>query len=256
MNLEETPAVIRKPVKEQVYDVLHESVLAGRFSAGEWLRQEDIAARLGVSMTPVREALDLLVSSGLAERVPYRGVRIRNPSVPDILDAYCLRLLLEGVAAFSAAARINHVQLAELWKLLTRGKDLIALSDMPEERALSRELHSAIVEASGNRLLHRTYLTILNTFPDWMLYEHLYRRPELLAESMHTEYREHRLIVEALECRDPCLSVERTIEHMQSRGRELETYLGISAESLREQESQVLPLLQGIREQAIRKEPI
>ncbi len=51
---------------------------------------------------------------------------------------------------------------------------------MPDERALSRELHSAIVAASGNRLLHRTYLTILNTFPDWMLYEHLYRQPELL----------------------------------------------------------------------------
>jgi len=256
LNLQETAAVIRKPVKEQVYDVLHENVLAGRFSAGEWLRQEDIAARLGVSMTPVREALDLLVSSGLAERVPYRGVRIRNPSMPDILDAYCMRLLLEGIAAFSAAAKISDAHLAELWELLARGKGLIALSDMPEERALSRELHSAIVAASGNGLLHKTYLTILNTFPDWMLYEHLYRQPELLAESMQTEYREHRLIVEALECRDPGLCVERTIQHMQSRGRELETYLGISAESLRAQEAQVLPLLQGIREQAIRKEPI
>ena len=251
MNLQATPAVIRKPVKEQVYDVLHESVLAGRFSAGEWLRQEDIAARLGVSMTPVREALDLLVSSGLAERVPYRGVRIRNPSVPDILDAYCMRLLLEGVAAHSAAAKINQVELAQLWQLLARGTSLILLSDMPEERALSRELHSAIVAASGNRLLHRTYLTILNTFPDWMLYEHLYRQPELLAESMQAEHQEHRLIVEALECRDPGLSVERTIQHMQSRGRELESYLGISPQSLRAQEAQVLPLLQGIREHAI-----
>jgi DNA-binding GntR family transcriptional regulator len=256
VNLQATATVRRKPVKEQVYDVLHESILAGRFSAGEWLRQEDIAARLGVSMTPVREALDLLVSSGLAERVPYRGVRIRNPSVPDILDSYCMRLLLEGVAAFSAAEKINRLQLAELRDLLSRGKGLIALSDMPDERALSRELHSAIVAASGNRLLHRTYLTILNTFPDWMLYEHLYRQPELLAESMQTEHREHRLIVEALESRHPGLAVERTIEHMRSRGRELEAYLGISAESLRAHEALVLPLLQGIREQAIQKEPV
>ena len=207
-------------------------------------------------MTPVREALDLLVSSGLAERVPYRGVRIRNPSIADILDSYCMRLLLEGVGAFSAAEKINGAQLDELWNLLGRAKGLVTLGDMPDERALSRELHSAIVAASGNELLHHTYLTILNTFPDWMLYEHLYRQPELLAESMQTEYREHRLIIEALACRDQCLSVERTIEHMRSRARELEIHLGISAESLQAHEAQVLPLLQGIRRPINRKEPV
>jgi hypothetical protein len=72
---------------------------------------------------------------------------------------------------------------------------------------------------------------------------------------MQTEHSEHRLIVEALESRDPSLAVERTIEHMRSRGRELEAYLGISAASLHAQEAQVLGMLQGIRDQAIRKEP-
>ena len=72
MDTLEAGAVQRKPMKEQVYDVLHENILAGRYAAGAWLRQEEIASQLGVSMTPVREALDLLVSSGLAERVPFR----------------------------------------------------------------------------------------------------------------------------------------------------------------------------------------
>jgi DNA-binding GntR family transcriptional regulator len=256
MNIIESTTVRRKPMKEQVFDVLHQDILRGRHVAGEWLRQDEIAGRLGVSMTPVREALDLLVSSGLAERVPYRGVRIRNPSTADILDSYGMRLLLEGVAAYAAATKMDRQQLASLWDMLDRGKDLVALSDMPDERALSRELHSAIVAAAGNKLLHRTYLTILNTFPDWMLYEHLYRKPELLAESMRTEYREHSLIVEALEARDRGLAVRRTIEHMTSRRRELEVYLGISGEQLQEHEAEVLLILDAIQGQVTTKEPL
>ena len=58
---------------------------------------------MGVSMTPVREALDLLVSTGLAERVPYRGVRVREMSAKDIADAYGLRLILEALTAREAA---------------------------------------------------------------------------------------------------------------------------------------------------------
>jgi DNA-binding GntR family transcriptional regulator len=89
----------RKPLKVEVFDALHESILAGHYAAGDWLRQEEISRRLGVSMTPVREALDLLVASGLAERVAYRGVRVLRMSSPDILDSYELRLLLEAAAS-------------------------------------------------------------------------------------------------------------------------------------------------------------
>jgi DNA-binding GntR family transcriptional regulator len=256
MNTLDTGAVQRKPMKEQVYDVLHENILAGRYPAGAWLRQEEIASQLGVSMTPVREALDLLVSSGLAERVPYRGVRIRDPSPSDILDAYGLRLLLESAAAFSAAIRIDDSQLAELRRLLERVRPLVALRDMPEERALGRELHSAVVAAAGNPLLHKTYLTVLNAFPDWMLYEYLYRRPELLTECMGIEFKEHSLIVDALAEHNQALALKRTIEHMASRAKELETHLGISRDALSECEGQVLPLLQAIQERAVEKETI
>ncbi len=256
MNIAADMPLRRRPVKEQVYDVLHQDILAGRHAAGEWLRQEEIAGRLGVSMTPVREALDLLVSSGVAERVPYRGVRIRDPSMADILDSYCMRLLLEGVAAYSAATKIDRAQLGSLRRMLDRAKALVSLSDMPDERALSRELHSAIVAAAGNQLLHGTYLTVLNTFPDWMLYRHLFRQPELLAESMRTEHREHSLIVEALEARDQALAVQRTVEHMSSRRRELEAYLGLSSVVMEERESEVLVLLDAIQMKVNTKEPL
>jgi len=70
--------VRKKSLKDEVFELLHQRIVAGKYSPGEWLRQEELAQQLGVSQTPVREALDLLVSVGLAERVPYRGCRCQS----------------------------------------------------------------------------------------------------------------------------------------------------------------------------------
>ncbi len=241
--------VQREPLKYEVFHVLHGRILAGRYSPGTWMRQEEIATELGVSMSPVREALDLLVSAGLAERVPYRGVRILSLSGPEIVDSYAVRLLLECAVARAAASHASAAQLAELHRLLDRSQNLVGLDEMEEERVVSRQLHSAVAEASGNPLLHKIYLTVLNAFPDWLLYEHLFRQPDLLEDSMASEYREHQRIVEALDARDPAAAVQRTLEHVTNRGREMETHLGICAESLRKVEADVLPLVSTARAQ-------
>ncbi len=233
----------RKPLKEDVFEILHQRILAGEYRAGQWLRQEDISSRLGVSMTPVREALDLLVSSGLAERVPYRGVRVLKPEIPEILNSYEMRLVLECVAAHGAATHITQGQLGHLQGLLEAARPLVHLEDLPRERAISRELHGAIVAAAGNALLDRLYATVLNTFPDWMLYEHLFRHPDLLSESMRCEYQEHRRIVEALEAHEAERATQRTLEHVTNRGRELVAFLEIPAEQVHEAEAAVFPFL-------------
>src|SRR5919106_7098638 len=111
---EETEIIQKRPLKEDIFDVLHEKIISGTYKPGNWLRQEEIATQLGVSMTPVREALDLLVSAGLAERVPYRGVRVREMSTKDVVEAYGLRLVLEAVIAQEAARNITAEQLQSL----------------------------------------------------------------------------------------------------------------------------------------------
>src|SRR6266508_1189333 len=96
---EETEFIQKRPLKEDIFDVLHEKIISGTYKPGNWLRQDDIATQLGVSMTPVREALDLLVSAGVAERVPNRGARGREMSTKDVVEAYGLRLYLEAIIA-------------------------------------------------------------------------------------------------------------------------------------------------------------
>jgi DNA-binding GntR family transcriptional regulator len=239
---EETEFIQKRPLKEDIFDVLHEKIISGTYKPGDWLRQDDIATQLGVSMTPVREAFDLLVSAGLAERVPYRGVRVREMSTKDVVEAYGLRLVLEAVIAQEAAKRITPEQIAGLERTLDEMKSHETLKDVSTERRTSREFHSAIAEATRNDLLIKLYAVVSNAFPDWLLYEALFRHPELLADSMLSTYREHVAIVDALKNSDAEQAAQRSIEHVMESGKWLEEYLRIPAALLREKEEQVLPL--------------
>lgn len=239
----ETEFIQKKPLKEDIFNVVHERIISGIYKPGDWLRQEDIATLLGVSMTPVREALDLLVSAGLAERVPYRGVRVREISTKDVVEAYGLRLLLEALIAQEAAKNITDRQVASLERMLQQMKKHVTLKAMSDERKLSRKFHAAIAQASGNELLIKLYEIVSNAFPDWLLYEALFRNPELLEDSIAKTLHEHIAIVDALKKRDGSRATRRSIEHVMTSGRWLEHYLDIPGELLREKEQQVSPLM-------------
>lgn len=240
---EETEIIQKRPLKEDILDVLHEKIISGKYKPGDWLRQEEIATQLGVSMTPVREGLDLLVSAGLAERVPYRGVRVREMSTKDVVEAYGLRLILEAIIAQEAARNITPERVAELQGMLDQMKNHTTLKEVSSERKSSREFHTAIAQATRNDLLVKLYEVVSNAFPDWLLYEALFRFPELLADSMLTTYREHVGIVDALERGDAAQAAQRSIEHVMESGKWLEEYLEIPAELLREKEEQVSALM-------------
>lgn len=242
---EETELIQKRPLKEDIFEAVHAKIISGAYKPGHWLRQEDIATQLGVSMTPVREALDLLVSAGIAERVPYRGVRVREMSARDVVEAYGLRLVLEVVIAQEAAKHITREQVSGLERMLEEMKHHESLEDVSHARQLSRQFHSAIAEASKNNLLIKIYEIVSNAFPDWLLYEALFRKPELLADSMADTDRGHFAIVEALKQGDGDMAAQKSIEHVMESGKWLEEYLEppIPAELLREKEEQVLFLL-------------
>jgi DNA-binding GntR family transcriptional regulator len=240
---EETELLQKRPLKEDIFDVLHEKIISGIYKPGDWLRQDDIATQLGVSMTPVREGLDLLVSAGLAERVPYRGVRVREMSTKDVVEAYGLRLVLEAIIAQEAARNISDEQIQNLERMLDEMKTHDSLKEMSDERKLSREFHAAIAAASRNELLIKLYEMVANAFPDWLLYEALFRNPELLADSTAATLKEHIAMVEALKKRNGTTAAQKSIEHVMDSGKWLEEYLDIPAASLREKEDQVSSLL-------------
>ncbi len=229
----------KKPLREEVFDLLQERVVAGKYPPGEWLRQEEISTQLGVSQTPVREALDLLVSVGLADRVPYRGVRVPEWSAEEIADAYVMRLLLESTAARLAALNSTAGQLSALEETLSQTEPLTRLEEMPAHRRLNKLFHLEIAEASGNALLSRLYGMTSNQFPDWRLYEYMYRHPELLETSLKREYGEHCSILRAISSKNPEQAAQVVMRHIYRLRSELIAYLGVPEEIIAEKEEQM-----------------
>jgi DNA-binding GntR family transcriptional regulator len=239
-----------KPLKEEIFETLHQRIIAGTYAPGEWLRQEEIASQMGVSMTPVREALDLLAASGLAERVPYRGVRVVELAPREIVEAYGKRLLLEGLSARLTAVRITPEEIEHLKQVMSDMQDHYALKDMSRMRQLSREFHLSVVRGAGDSLLLKLYIIVSNSFPDWMLYEAMYRHPNLATTSLAEEHAEHRAILEALIARDPERAVRQACDHILHMGKHLESFLGIAAQDLHEQEHEIIPFILRSNEEA------
>lgn len=240
---EDRELVQKRSLKGEVFEFLHKRIVAGKYAPGEWLRQEEISSLLGVSQTPVREALDLLVSVGLAERVPYRGVRVPEPTSEQIVDSYAMRLLLESAAARLAAHNASQEQLKIMADIVAKTRPLVTLDDMSSQRQLNKMFHLAIAESSGSSLLTKLYQMTSNIFPDWMLYEYMFRHPELLESSLEKEYLEHQAIVDAIASHDAELAAQYTLEHIHNLGRELVDFLRIPANLVKKIEQQIAPLL-------------
>ena len=136
---------------EFVYKKLWEGIQDGEFHSGQRLREAELANRLSVSRTPVREALRRLASEGLIEFAPSRGMMIVELDKQQVRELYALRETLEGAAARFAAQHASPSEIAALVELLER-QDRSAL---PSEEAarLNRRFHNAIHEAAHNRYL-------------------------------------------------------------------------------------------------------
>ena len=100
-----------RPLGDLVCQRLRDAIIDGRLQPGQWLRQEALAQELGISQMPVRDALKRLVAEGLAERIPYRGVRVISFSPEDVLDMFTVRMVLESLAVRYATGRITEEEL-------------------------------------------------------------------------------------------------------------------------------------------------
>ncbi|GAB4445875.1 MAG: GntR family transcriptional regulator [Anaerolineales bacterium] len=236
---ETTELAPKRPLKEDIFNVLLEKIISGQYKPGTWLRQEDIASQLGVSMTPVREALDLLDAAGLAERVPYRGVRVPQPSHEEIAESYAARRLLEKAVSRAAALNREQAHVTALKRIVAQAQKLTRLDDMSASRKLSGDFHFTVAEATRNSTLIRVYKVAANSFPDWMLYQAMFEHPEALEESVREEYREHLAIAEAIELQDAALAERRAEEHIVDIGRQIVLYLGVPQELLDRKLSQL-----------------
>ena len=181
-----------------VLERLRALILTGEYGPDERLIEEQLAERLGVSRTPVRQALTMLEAEGLVEITPNRGATVCSFSIEDVWDIYDLRAVLEGHAARRAAGRIERRELERLRELAREMEGLPGQFDDHEEEiralvALNQEFHGTIVEASRNRRLER----LINRTVEIPLMFKAFYWYALHERTISNHY--HRQILEALE---------------------------------------------------------
>ncbi|TXT53535.1 MAG: hypothetical protein BAJATHORv1_170004 [Candidatus Thorarchaeota archaeon] len=233
----------KKPLKSEVFELLHRRIVGGQYAPGEWLRQEEIAKELGVSPTPVREALDQLVADGLAEGIPYRGVRVPKLTAEEMADAYVLRLLLEAMIVRVAAYNMSQQQAEALLAILGRMERLVDSDDVSAYQHLNRQLHVGIVAATRNQLLRRLYGLVINRFPDWMLYGDLLEQPDLRPPKLEQDFENHKALVEAVASGDADRAAREMMAHMHSVRDELVAWRDVPRDLLDEKEREIRALL-------------
>ncbi len=178
-----------------VTELVRQAIVDGRLAPGERLKEEELARELGISRTPVREALLILQAEGLVDAMPNRGAVVRAHSADDLEDMYELRALLEGFAARRAAQRLTPEALIALEESCERFEALVG-GDIRELVAENAVFHHIVLEtAESSRLagMVRSVVELPLVYRSYIWYS-----PEQVRISGHY----HRQITAALRRRD------------------------------------------------------
>lgn len=212
------PRLTRLRASDSVVDVLREGILSTAFRPGDRLDVKALADQLGVSPTPVKDAINRLAAEGLIDIRPRSGTFVTELTPTMVGEIFEIRRALECVAAEAMVARLDARTL-DLFRELTAQLNRPVTSEaerMEHERA-NVALHMLIVESSGNRRLMELYRS-LNTHLT-IARIHSQRLPE--PHRIAAELEEHQALLEALEARDAERLVKVLGEHIRRAGHDL-----------------------------------
>ncbi|RLA96377.1 MAG: GntR family transcriptional regulator [Deltaproteobacteria bacterium] len=143
----------RMPLWERIYRRLRGAIQRGEFDPGTRLVEQRLAEELGVSRTPVREALYRLEREGLVTKVPHKGIVVREQDPEELKEVLELRGLLEGYAAALAAKKGDEELFDELEEILKRSEEALEKNDIDELVKLNTQFHETLYRRCGNHKL-------------------------------------------------------------------------------------------------------
>lgn len=206
-------------LRGRVYESIREDILSGRYEQNTELKEAAIGAELGVSRTPVREALRQLELEGLVHIIPNRGAYVNMITAKDVQDIYVLRSMLEGLCAKWATEYITKEQLDDLEETLCLSEYHTRKGNYEKLWELDSQFHEQLYSAANSRILNH----ILSDFHD---YVKRVRKATIASEDRSVRStEEHRAIFEAIRDKDAIRAealarqhVKRAIESIQIYG--------------------------------------
>ncbi len=196
--------------KEKIYQSLRADIISHRLRPGQAIREDELADRLGVSRTPVREMLRRLEQEDLVRVVPNRGVFVSELTDKDIEEVLEIRLALETAAARSAATKLSPEHIKELKDIRKQLDTAVKLKDSVLSFEADTRLHGLILQAAGNKRAHR----IINN-----LMGQIHRIRFISGHKpgrIDTTVKEHKEIVQALLNGNPVVAEEAMMKHLNS----------------------------------------
>lgn len=201
-------AVKQPPAADRVYTHVKQGVLDRRYEGGTLLTEGELADAVGVSRTPVREALLRLEAEGLIKLYPKKGALVLPVSAQEIADVVETRLLVEEHAARKAVPASSGL-IARLEELLERQREQAAAGDLAGAAVTDRSFHAEIVRSGGNEILSRLY-DQLRDRQLRMGVAVMHSHPDRIAKTLA----EHQDILDALRSGDPDAAVDVVHRHI------------------------------------------
>lgn len=181
-----------RPLREIVYEELKRQILIGEIAPGTRMMEVELADVMGVSRTPVREAIRKLEKEGLVTIEPRKGAYASNISIKDMIDVLEVRQGLEAMAASIASGRITEVQKEELLAVIENYRKAVSNGDIESMIKYDEEFHSTIIAISGNKTLMQVFSTVQELavrfryiyYDDFNRYESMPREHQMIEEAI------------------------------------------------------------------------
>lgn len=199
------------PLRDVVFNTLRQAILKGELKPGERLMEIALAERLGVSRTPIREAMRKLEQEGLVVMIPRRGAQVASITEKDLNDVLEVRIALENMAVEKACSRMTEDSIGKLWLAAKTFERTMKDGDLVKLAEADESFHDIIYQASDNYRLVQT----LNNFK-----EQLYRyRVEYLKEeeTRNQLVKEHEKLYRAIKERDIQEAKEVAFCHIENQ---------------------------------------
>ncbi|KKB11268.1 hypothetical protein VE25_13170 [Devosia geojensis] len=204
--------MVRKSLHNELVEILREMIIEGAIATGRRIPELELCEQLGVSRTPLREALKVLANEGLVELTPNRGATVVELKIEDIEEIFPVIGALESLAGELVCARASDDAITTIEGLHAEMAAHFQAADLPNYLKASQTFHDTILESSGNTALIASYRNLTQRLRRATNSAHMTR--ERWEESM----REHEKILAALKQRNAPLLGELLRQHLESRG--------------------------------------
>ena len=199
---------------ESVYQTIKQKIIYVEYAPGTLIREGELASKLGVSKTPVREALNGLKHEGLVEVIPYKGYLVSHLSFQELMDLFELRIILETASSELAIQRMTKSQLDHFKRLAQKKFNVDSDEARKEFMKVNADFHCYLGEMSGNKPLANQLTSIVQKM----------QRGLFLASkvsSLNEMEEEHLKLVEAIEMKNKVKAKRLIAKHIQDSQRNI-----------------------------------